>query len=207
MSDLITKICTTCKQELPNSDFPLDKKGKHGTHPRCRACGAIYFKEYYKKNAESIKGSAKKYYKENKTKIAGYFKKLREDNRDSIRKKKAEYHQRIMRENPEKIRSKRRDYHKQNPQYTKASTAKRRAKLKQITGSFTPKQWKDKITFWGNCCYLCKISLEGKTIHSEHRIPISRGGLNFISNIAPACEACNLKKGCLTEKEYRKKAV
>lgn len=79
----------------------------------------------------------------------------------------------------------------------------RKARLKSADGAFTVEQWLEKLAFFGNCCYLCKEPLAGKETHAEHRIPISRGGTNWIANIAPACKNCNLKKGRLTEKEFR----
>lgn len=78
-----------------------------------------------------------------------------------------------------------------------------RMKRKNIDGVYTFQQWNGKLEYFGHCCYLCKESLEGKTVHKEHRIPISRGGLNWIANIAPACARCNRSKHDLTEREFR----
>lgn len=71
------------------------------------------------------------------------------------------------------------------------------------SGTFTTEQWLEKIKYYGNRCYLCRVDLTNEIIHKEHRIPFSRGGLNFISNIAPACSKCNLTKNSKTEKEFR----
>jgi 5-methylcytosine-specific restriction endonuclease McrA len=35
----------------------------------------------------------------------------------------------------------------------------------------------------------------GRFEHIDHIIPLSRGGRHSIGNLAPACAACNLKKG------------
>jgi len=40
-------------------------------------------------------------------------------------------------------------------------------------------------------------------IQTDHRIPLSRGGSNFIDNIVPACRPCNLRKHTLTEAQFR----
>ena len=80
---------------------------------------------------------------------------------------------------------------------------KRLALEKAAQGKFTIKQWREKIKYYGNCCYLCGKKLNKSNTHLEHRIPISRGGTNWIANIAPACKKCNLSKHTKTEKEFR----
>ena len=75
--------------------------------------------------------------------------------------------------------------------------------LKEAAGKFTNLQWKAKLEYFGNRCYLCRIVLTDKITHREHRIPLSRGGTNWIANIAPACKKCNLSKNAKTEKEFR----
>lgn len=43
-------------------------------------------------------------------------------------------------------------------------------------------------------CYLCRLPLDGKR-HVEHIIPLSRGGIHSIENLALAHPGCNLTKG------------
>ncbi|HSW95510.1 MAG TPA: HNH endonuclease [Patescibacteria group bacterium] len=54
-------------------------------------------------------------------------------------------------------------------------------------------------TFGGQCAYCAR----GAPLHADHRIPLARGGSNSIDNIVPACSSCNLRKGTLTEAEFR----
>lgn len=51
-------------------------------------------------------------------------------------------------------------------------------------------------------CYYCGKG--GKKLQREHRVPLARGGSNDISNIVPSCEACNRRKGILTDDEFFK---
>ncbi|MDQ3747962.1 MAG: HNH endonuclease [Acidobacteriota bacterium] len=74
---------------------------------------------------------------------------------------------------------------------------------KLAKGTFSIKQWREKLEYYGNACYLCKEPLENKIVHKEHRIPLSKGGTNWIANVAPACADCNLSKRCKTEKEFK----
>ncbi len=79
----------------------------------------------------------------------------------------------------------------------------RRSKIIANGGSFTKEQWRLKLEYFGNRCYLCSKTVTEKTAHIEHRIPISKGGKSWVSNLAPSCASCNFKKNRKTEKEFR----
>lgn len=49
-------------------------------------------------------------------------------------------------------------------------------------------------------CHYC--GAPSQILQKEHRIPLSRGGLNSIANIVPSCALCNFRKGVLTDIEY-----
>ncbi len=49
------------------------------------------------------------------------------------------------------------------------------------------------------CCQYC--GYKGKELSIDHVIPRSRGGKDTWENVATACIACNIKKGCRTPKE------
>ena len=54
-------------------------------------------------------------------------------------------------------------------------------------------------------CYLCGESLYGRLddpLSIEHKIPISRGGSDDVSNIALAHLSCNMRKGTKTPEEF-----
>lgn len=77
-----------------------------------------------------------------------------------------------------------------------------RARRKNAAGSYNKKQLIEKFTFWGWRCYLCLTQLDAKTCTIEHRKPLSRGGTNWLANIAPACLPCNSSKQNKTQQEY-----
>lgn len=52
-------------------------------------------------------------------------------------------------------------------------------------------------------CYLCLKYINFGDDNLEHKIPISRGGINEYNNLAVAHKNCNCKKHSKTEKEYR----
>jgi len=47
---------------------------------------------------------------------------------------------------------------------------------------------------YGWVCWYCGQKLCGQ-IHLDHIVPVSAGGLDDISNLALACEFCNMAKG------------
>lgn len=77
------------------------------------------------------------------------------------------------------------------------------ARSRSYTGKFSLNDWLAKCEYWGWRCYLCRIELTRETAVVEHRIPITRGGSNWLSNLAPACDPCNSRKHNKTEAEYR----
>ncbi len=79
----------------------------------------------------------------------------------------------------------------------------RRLSLLARGGNFTLEGWLAKCKFWGWRCYLCGVGLTTHTAQIEHRTPISRGGSNWLANLAPACAPCNRRKYTKTESEFR----
>jgi len=65
--------------------------------------------------------------------------------------------------------------------------------------------YEDNIKKYGTltCIYCLEPILFGVDT-LEHKIPLSRGGLNLYENLAVACKRCNSRKRSKTEEEYRK---
>lgn len=62
-----------------------------------------------------------------------------------------------------------------------------------IPGSHTMAEWRAKVEEHGGRCVYC-----GRTdvkLTRDHVIPVTKGGSNDISNIVPACQPCNSRKG------------
>lgn len=207
------KVCTECKKELLFSAFHKNRRLKSGLNSSCIECRrqyrgkyyaknhsrlVLYSKQYYESNKETVSKAGKVYREKNKNKILLARKLYRENNRELISKRKKIAYPKNREANILRCRKHAGKY----PESNKLSTSARRAKLKKAKGKFTLKQWREKIAFWGHRCYLCKASLVNKTIQIEHRKPISRGGANWLSNVAPACSDCNKSKSNKTEKEF-----
>jgi 5-methylcytosine-specific restriction endonuclease McrA len=57
-------------------------------------------------------------------------------------------------------------------------------------------------------CHYCEAEItfyrkRPNSLHIDHRIPISRGGSDEISNLAASCRQCNLLKADMTDQEFK----
>ena len=78
---------------------------------------------------------------------------------------------------------------------------KRKSRLKKSGGSHSLKEWIAKCEDYSFCCAYC--GKRGAYLTVDHDIPVSRGGLDDIGNIIPACLPCNQQKNNKTGDEYR----
>ena len=77
----------------------------------------------------------------------------------------------------------------------RVSNQVQRGRRLNVPGNLAPRLWLEKVKYWGwRCCY-CRQEVSLRALIIEHHIPLARGGTNFIANLKPACERCNLLKG------------
>lgn len=223
--DVTTKYCFGCQTSLPLPAFAKNKTTKDGLQTNCKGCFNARYqreqpqrrlkaKEHYEQNKARIDRTNKEWRDAHKSEQSEYFKNRYLSQKDQLllaakqryeankethaarckdwrnrnKERLSEYFKRYERENPETHRTAKRNY---------------KARKKQAPGSFTESQWLAKCEYFGWRCYLCGVPVTGETVHAEHRKPLSRGGSNWIANIAPACVPCNLSKNNKTEAEYR----
>ncbi len=91
-------------------------------------------------------------------------------------------------------------YTREHPDVRRAIRSRRRALAAGAAGSFTAAEWRALVERHGARCAYC--GGEGP-LEIEHRVPLSRGGTNDISNIVPACRGCNARKHDKTDEEFR----
>jgi len=94
---------------------------------------------------------------------------------------------------------KRRERHARNPE-VRNKTERKRDHQKRAGVAFSPSMWNIVRLKYGNSCIYCG---GGGKMTVEHRKPVSLGGDNSFSNLAPACLSCNSGKRNKTEGEYR----
>lgn len=106
-----------------------------------------------------------------------------------------------------------REYRKKNPDYWRRYEAKRRTKSqvrqrnarrraleRNASGEATAQQIAARFAYYGNRCIMCGTT---DKLTVDHLIPLSRGGANWPSNMAPMCHRCNCQKGSRTIQEFR----
>ena len=67
---------------------------------------------------------------------------------------------------------------------------------------YTYENWVNHLAAHGYRCRYCGKPITEKTARKDHVQPISRGGLDTLSNIVPACDPCNTKKGNMNGVEF-----
>ena len=94
------KVCSKCKIEKDENDFPFRDKNKGLRRNECKSCTKKYRENYYEQNKQTFLENAAQYYVDNRDKILNDVKSYREANTDTISEYKKEYYQ----ENKEQIK-------------------------------------------------------------------------------------------------------
>lgn len=145
----------------------------------------------YKKISDALKGRRRK--KETLRKMSEAMKKLWGDNKYRDKVSVAHIGNIPWNKGTSKFPSK----EESNRYYSKI----RRARLKGAAGSFTYREWTELKKKYNNTCPMCKKKEPEIKLTIDHKIPISRGGSNYIENIQPLCERCNSVKNNKTWNE------
>lgn len=90
------------------------------------------------------------------------------------------------------IVAKQRAWYQKNRLHAIAHRDRRRARLKGAEGIYTAADVERLFTSQQGRCFYCGKDLE--SFHVDHKIPISRGGMNSSENLCCACRWCNLSK-------------
>lgn len=100
---------------------------------------------------------------------------------------------------PERAKERHRRWIAANRDRHSDTQARRRAQKRGNGGSHTYAEWLEKCAMFANLCAYCG---EAKLLTRDHKVPLSRGGTDDITNIVPACKSCNSKKRHRTASEY-----
>lgn len=92
-------------------------------------------------------------------------------------------------------------HHASNPEMTAARREKYKKTLLNAEGTYQPVDIAILRRQQNDECHYCGKKLNGKG-EKDHKIPISKGGTNWIFNIALTCVTCNRDKGSKTEENF-----
>jgi len=124
----------------------------------------------------------------------------RERNPELRRARNREYRRAAYRRDPEKFKARRATYLAKHPEVKRAADQAYRARRIAAVGSFTGAEWHALLDRSGNVCAYCG---RAGPLEADHRMPLARGGTNYIDNIVPSCRSCNGAKHKMTEEEFR----
>ena len=96
------------------------------------------------------------------------------------------------------------NWRKENQDKRRVNQHNRRARIKGNGGTLPPDAEDVLFKQQSGLCYLCNnpFPMLNDPASIDHKIPISRGGSNDISNVALAHLSCNLQKGTKTDIEF-----
>ncbi len=156
-------------------------------YKRHRAEAVAYTRQWYRKNRAHCLQRERKYRQRHRTHSRTYQREWYVRHRGEVLARVTDYAQK----HPRKVREYKRRWEGRNEAHKRASTARRRARLRGAPGAFTQRQWRELCARHDHRCALCG---RRRRLSVDHIIPLSKSGSNFISNIQPLCLPCNLRK-------------
>ena len=134
----------------------------------------------------------RKYQKQHRERISEYKTRWAEDNGKRVAASKRDHYER----NRAEVISRSRKWGENNPDKVKTAKAnnrrKRRAAKYASRGNFTAQEFKELCEKYGNKYLRCGDT--EAVLEADHVVPLTRGGLDDISNIQPLCGYCNRRK-------------
>jgi 5-methylcytosine-specific restriction endonuclease McrA len=153
-------------------------------------------REFERMNRARRAEKSRRYYLAHRSHVRARKKAWAQKNLEKIRA----HHRMWVAANREKVRAWTREWERKHPEKKIEHAHRRRARLRGGGGRHSSAEWADLLRRYNNCCAYCGAA--GK-LERDHRVPICRGGSDFIGNILPACSSCNRAKAKLTDEEFR----
>jgi 5-methylcytosine-specific restriction endonuclease McrA len=152
------------------------------------------------KDPERQRAYAREWLKRYPEKAREAVRKWRLRNPELTRERRRAYRRKAYLRDAAKINAQQAVYLASHPEVKRAKDQAYRARKIAADGAFTGAEWSALLARWGDMCAYCGGP---GPLEADHRVPLTRGGTNFIDNILPACRGCNGRKHKLTEEEFR----
>ena len=152
------------------------------------------------KDPERQRVYAREWMRQHPEKAREAMRRWRDAHRELSRERNREYKRALYASDPESEKGRIAAYYAAHPEALRAKDHRYRARRREAEGHFTAAEWLELLNKFGGACGYCGGP---GPLQADHRVPLSRGGTNFIENIIPACARCNQRKGGETEVEFR----
>jgi len=191
------KRCVRCGAIKPLLEFHKHNQLKDGRRPDCKICRNKVLKKYREENGEKEAQRARAWYKDNTERAKENQRRYYVENRTATLERTRDWY----RNNKAQYRAKKKEWRRNNKDKAAVYARNRRAKQADVAGVHSDEDIQKIRTGQRNKCWWCCQPLNG-THHIDHRIPVSRGGTNDISNLVVSCPPCNLRKHTKTPAEF-----
>jgi len=210
------KTCCTCKNSKEEINFGKNKNTEDGLSAQCRQCATEYRdshkqdkvncpssnieyrREYIKNNKDRINKLRKEKYKGNPEKYREQGRKSHQNHREERLKRQRMYYE----NNKESFVKKNKEYRQSHPDEILLRN-RQREKLLNSFPIIKQSEINNLLNEHNHKCFYCGINIKrGINLHLDHKTPLSRGGEHTISNLAPACITCNLRKRTKTAEQF-----
>jgi 5-methylcytosine-specific restriction endonuclease McrA len=152
------------------------------------------------KDPERQRAYAREWMRRHPEKARDAMRRWREAHRQVSRQRNREYKRALYARDPAAQKARITAYYAEHPEALRAKDHRYRARRREAPGHFTASEWMELVSQFGGVGGYCAGP---GPLQADHRVPLCRGGTNFIENIIPACPRCNQRKGGDTETEFR----
>ena len=174
---------------------------RHNNPEKIQAYSLKHNKKYYKENSERIIEQHRGYNKRNFERRARKQHKYYLANRERILSSCREDYLKKREEKLEYLAG----WRKRNPIRIRINNLNREHRIRGNGGKLPSNIGAILFEQQNGLCYLCSKQLYARfddPPEIEHKVPVSRGGANEVSNVALAHKSCNSKKRARTHEEY-----
>ena len=187
------KICASCLEVVPVSEFYRNLSVKDGLYAICKKCHIKTVKKWNGKNPEKVQKNKKGWEMVNSKRRSQFAKKWKKEHPDRKREIEKKWHT----THPEY----RKNWQRNNKDKLRNYEQTRRARIAGNGGNLTVEEWNAILDFYGHKCLCCGRNDVKLTI--DHVIPIIHGGTHTADNVQPLCRSCNSRKSS-KHIDYRK---
>jgi 5-methylcytosine-specific restriction endonuclease McrA len=199
------KRCTRCLEWKPESEFYRDRTKLDGLKSQCKDCRRDYKREYRRRMRALAQVRLKRVMRrvwqpqvrlEDRIRDSAGFRRWRDGNRARRKAYVTNYLREWHRAHP----NARLPWHVAHPELLTAQRQVRRADAAGASvNDLSAAEWRWLCEVYDHRCAYCGAPTDDLTL--DHVMPLAQGGSNTLSNVVPACRACNTDKGARTPEQ------